>query len=820
MAEGFLIDKAFSLLFDAIKGIKDKNVRFKPILNKLSLRLKHMQSMIIEIQQLNRGLDVPESETSEFKSAMEKGAELVRKCSQVRWYNICKKCQYTGELVELDETLRLLFQTLNVQLARDVKRNSQQIKENLPESSSDGSNQISTVVPFNLPPLPSLVVGLDGPLKELKETLLTNEASFLVVTAPGGCGKTVLALKFCHDSQVKEKFKNNIFFVSLSKSPPSLSLLVQQLYKLKGNGVPDIPNEETALDFLENLLTQQEPNSTLWVLDDIWPESEPLVEKLVLQIPPEHKILVTSRSELLRLGQSYHLNPLNDKDAMTLFRHLASLEDGKYQIPDHIVQKIVGYYKFFPLALEIVAGSLRRQPAEVWEGRLRKCLDGSSALGSESNILSSLQSNLHELKFIIKECFMDLGLFPEHQRIPAASLIDMWTELYELEEDGDALLLLYNLTTRNLANLFVTRKDVTEVDDYYSEHFVTQHDLLRELAIYESSHEPQVNGERCEEPVEQRKRLILDLKGDEHPKWCKEHKKRSVSLACFQRNENTKEPFSAHLLSISTDENFSSNWLDMQLPEAKVLVLNFRTKDYALPKFVKNMKKLRVLIVTNYSFFPAELRKFKYLRSLKDLKRIRLERISILSLSKTRVPLKKLRKLSLFMCSIGKAFSKRSISRLLPNLREMNVNFCDDLVELPASIFNIIHLKKLSITHCTKLAAIPEEIGKLVNLEELRLTCCVSLLALPDSIKNLSKLASLDISDCISIRNLPEEIGELSSLRKFNMKNCSRLKDLPPSVSGLKQLTDLKCDEEIKERWEDYLPSITNIVRLAKDDPT
>lgn len=119
--------------------------------------------------------------------------------------------------------------------------------------------------------------------------------------------------------------------------------------------------------------------------------------------------------------------------------------------------QIVGYYKFFPLALEIVAGSLRRQPAEVWEGRLRKCLDGSSALGSESNILSSLQSNLHELKFIIKECFMDLGLFPEHQRIPAASLIDMWTELYELEEDGDALLLLYNLTTRNLANLFVTR---------------------------------------------------------------------------------------------------------------------------------------------------------------------------------------------------------------------------------------------------------------------------------------------------------------------------------------------------------------------------
>lgn len=269
------------------------------------------------------------------------------------------------------------------------------------------------------------------------------------------------------------------------------------------------------------------------------------------------------------------------------------------------------------------------------------------------------------------------------------------------------------------------------------------------------------------------------------------------------------------------DENFSSNWFDMQLPEANILVLNFRTKDYILPKFVKNMKKLKVLIVTNYSFFHAELRNFQLLGSLNHLKRIRLERISILSMSKTLVPLSNLQKLSLFMCSIGKAFSNCSIpiSNLLPNLREMNVDFCDDLVELPASLCNIIHMKKLNITHCTKMTALPEEIEKLVNLEELRLRSCISLSSLPDSIKNLSKLTFLDIYGCISIRNLPEDFGELCSLRKLNMKHCSRLEDLPSSVSGLEQLKDLICDEEIKKLWKQYLPSLTNTgMRSARDD--
>ena len=121
-------------------------------------------------------------------------------------------------------------------------------------------------------------------------------------------------------------FTNNIFFVTVSKTPPSLSDIVRQLYKRKTNEVPNLIDEADAIDYLKKLLNQiGKTTPILLVLDDVWAGSESLVQKLVSQTP-EFKILVTSRSELQgfeprECAPPYHLNPLNDTDATTLFRH-------------------------------------------------------------------------------------------------------------------------------------------------------------------------------------------------------------------------------------------------------------------------------------------------------------------------------------------------------------------------------------------------------------------------------------------------------------------------------------------------------------------
>ncbi|KAF3781219.1 putative disease resistance protein [Nymphaea thermarum] len=77
----------------------------------------------------------------------------------------------------------------------------------------------------------------------------------------------------------------------------------------------------------------------------------------------------------------------------------------------------------------------------------------------------------------------DLGCFTEDDKIPAASLIDMWTEPYGLSEH-EAYVALLKLSARYLVTLVErTRNDVVE-DGIFNDLFVFQHDLLRDLAMY------------------------------------------------------------------------------------------------------------------------------------------------------------------------------------------------------------------------------------------------------------------------------------------------------------------------------------------------
>lgn len=251
----------------------------------------------------------------------------------------------------------------------------------------------------------------------------------------------------------------------------------------------------------------------------------------------------------------------------------------------------------------------------------------------------------------------------------------------------------------------------------------------------------------------------------------------------------------------------------------EVLVLNLRTNKYALPEFIRKMSNLKVLIVTNYNGFHfAELNNFEILGCLPNLKRIRLQQVSVPSLCK----LNNLQKLSLYMCETSRAFRSDTISTsdALPNLVELCVDYCKDLVELPAGLCDITSLKKLSFTRCISLLALPQEIGNLKNLKTLRLSSCAVLEKIPASIGKLLQLHFLDISGCVSLHvPLPEEVGNLCNLEELHMTGCSG-DTLPGSVTKLERLLHLICDEETAEFWTRYFkPSLPKVeIEEAKND--
>ena len=119
-----------------------------------------------------------------------------------------------------------------------------------------------------------------------------------------------------------------------------------------------------------------------------------------------------------------------------------------------------------PLALKVTGGALSGQPAEFWDEMVKTLSKGQSIIESNEDLLNHLKKSLDVLESknvtkpstSIKDCFMYLGLFPEDRRIPVAALIDMWAELYSLDEDGiDTVRIIHELSTRNLADLLITR---------------------------------------------------------------------------------------------------------------------------------------------------------------------------------------------------------------------------------------------------------------------------------------------------------------------------------------------------------------------------
>ncbi|XP_030973761.1 probable disease resistance protein At5g66900 isoform X2 [Quercus lobata] len=536
--------------------------------------LKRLESRLDTLLRLfnddTKRLDLPKKNTKRSTEDVKKGEKQVRKCTKSRWWSCCFRVCCPIELCESD---RDIASSCEDDTEANSSRNhgteiSVNLNINIQEQKDSNWDRPRAFCAVRRPPI--FTVGFDMPMKELKTLLLKDEVHQLLLTAPAGSGKTTLVQMLCQDEKIKGMFANNILFVNVSKTP-NVKVIVQNLFSYKGYQPKyQIQSEEDAICQLPQMLSHIGPNPILLILDDVWLGSEFLFEKFKFNIP-NYKILVTSRTAFPRFKHTYNLKQLNDVDAMTLFCHSAFLQDESSYIPEEDIKKIVRGCGGFPLVLKMIGGSLCGQHAVVWHSRLLKWSDGHFFFNSDTELLPHLQKSLEfpDDKIIIKECFMDLGSFYAKQRISAAILIDMWEELYELDEDGiHAIANLQELTVRNLANLEMTRKDASEVKSYYNEDFVTQHNILRELALHQSS----------QEPIGQRKRLIMNISGTNLPKWWMEQK---------------QQPINARLLSISTDESFLGSWCNIQAPKFEVLVLNFQTKNYTLPEFLEKANELK-----------------------------------------------------------------------------------------------------------------------------------------------------------------------------------------------------------------------------------
>ncbi|KAL6224760.1 hypothetical protein ACLB2K_003615 [Fragaria x ananassa] len=152
--------------------------------------IKWLQSLLPVIQQFEKLNDPTYMKiVKDLESKLVEGQSLIENCTEVSALELIKKHSLTKDLRELIEDISRLLLVLETHT-----------KFNLKERQDDAG--AFTSFTCELPDFPHFAVGLEKPLVELKMKLLREGTSVLVLTGPGGFGKTTLAKKFCEYEDV------------------------------------------------------------------------------------------------------------------------------------------------------------------------------------------------------------------------------------------------------------------------------------------------------------------------------------------------------------------------------------------------------------------------------------------------------------------------------------------------------------------------------------------------------------------------------------------------------------------------------------------
>jgi predicted ATPase/class 3 adenylate cyclase/Tfp pilus assembly protein PilF len=244
----------------------------------------------------------------------------------------------------------------------------------------------------NLPTHTTPLVGREAELAALSRLILDQNLLLISIIAPGGMGKTRLALEL--GSQMVEQFQNGVFFVELAPIKESgniISAVAEAIgYQFQQTGRSQ---KKQVLDYLEN-------KQMLLILDNfehLLDGGAEIVTEM-LRVAPELKILVTSRQRLYQPGETLYtlhglrlpeLDTTNDTSryaAVELFEQTAQRARPEFVLtPENLpeVVRICRLVQGMPLGILLAAPWVTvLSTAEIVE-EIQRGLDILEAEGSE-----------------------------------------------------------------------------------------------------------------------------------------------------------------------------------------------------------------------------------------------------------------------------------------------------------------------------------------------------------------------------------------------------------------------------------------------------
>jgi len=188
-----------------------KALKFKTTRKNLASLVDHNMPAAKEMKVLDQKLEHPKDEADRVIENLEQGEKVVNKYTKVPWWKCCCLPCYQGELhAKEKEIVRANTLILPVTTARDIKK-TLCIVGNLK------GRQYKRL--SNAPIKPDFTVGLDVPLHQLKNWVLSSGTgvSVRVLTGLAGSGKTTLATLLCWDDEVRGNIYNSLSALKIER---------------------------------------------------------------------------------------------------------------------------------------------------------------------------------------------------------------------------------------------------------------------------------------------------------------------------------------------------------------------------------------------------------------------------------------------------------------------------------------------------------------------------------------------------------------------------------------------------------------------------
>ncbi|KAK3002454.1 hypothetical protein RJ639_021406 [Escallonia herrerae] len=227
LVEGGIVGAVIGKLRTSVTDMATKNILFESELGALTEILQSIEPKLLEIEKYNKELDRAEK-TKPYIDLLNKGKELVERCSEISPWSFFERSLYSDELTGYKADL-LRFCQVELQLEQSSDIKEMLVKLNRVSEVLDYVKGPSFVGKFFLPgsTLTDRVIVPDSTLLKRKDEVLIKDGPAAVLLAPGWFGATTSpVIQDCTDMY------ENIFLAKHSKMA-SIKCIVPELFQIK-----------------------------------------------------------------------------------------------------------------------------------------------------------------------------------------------------------------------------------------------------------------------------------------------------------------------------------------------------------------------------------------------------------------------------------------------------------------------------------------------------------------------------------------------------------------------------------------------------------